>query len=190
MSYFNLLLFQATLYYQGFPIPFALPVGPYLPYQTPGITAWSVLPEIASRIAQEDQGKMLIINWTGLDCCRWWWSCFEQRIGQHSIQRSLTALLFHDFMTALVFGLVPGKRAAIIHNVFSPTCGSLSCHLQLLTFLAVLFWRTMIILTFPKRIAFSTARSLFSSSFTGFCQKGLQLYMAEILSVGSVPYSL
>uniref|UniRef100_A0A7M4FIM9 Vitellogenin-1-like n=1 Tax=Crocodylus porosus TaxID=8502 RepID=A0A7M4FIM9_CROPO len=45
----------ATLYYQGFPIPFALPVEPYQPYQSSGITAWNVLPEIASRIAQEDQ---------------------------------------------------------------------------------------------------------------------------------------
>ncbi|XP_014794486.1 PREDICTED: vitellogenin-1-like [Calidris pugnax] len=44
-----------TLYYQALRIPFTLPLGPSPTYETRDITAWNVLPEIASQIAQEDQ---------------------------------------------------------------------------------------------------------------------------------------
>ncbi|NXN46674.1 VIT1 protein, partial [Rhinoptilus africanus] len=44
-----------TLYYQALRMPFTLPLGPSPTYETRDITAWNVLPEIASQIAQEDQ---------------------------------------------------------------------------------------------------------------------------------------
>ncbi|NXN29549.1 VIT1 protein, partial [Nycticryphes semicollaris] len=44
-----------TLYYQALRIPFTLPLGPSPVYETQDITAWNVLPKIASQIAQEDQ---------------------------------------------------------------------------------------------------------------------------------------
>ncbi|XP_008489046.2 vitellogenin-1-like [Calypte anna] len=44
-----------TLYYQGLRMPFTLPLGPSPTYETQDITAWNLLPKIASQIAQEDQ---------------------------------------------------------------------------------------------------------------------------------------
>ncbi|NXP89752.1 VIT1 protein, partial [Passerina amoena] len=46
---------EVTLYCQGFRLPFTLPLGPSPAYETRDITAWNLLPEIASQIAQEDQ---------------------------------------------------------------------------------------------------------------------------------------
>ncbi|NXV57522.1 VIT1 protein, partial [Molothrus ater] len=46
---------EVTLYCQGFRLPFSLPLGPSPAYETRDITAWNLLPEIASQIAQEDQ---------------------------------------------------------------------------------------------------------------------------------------
>ncbi|KAF1660386.1 Vitellogenin-1, partial [Aptenodytes patagonicus] len=44
-----------TLYYQALRMPFTLPLGPSPTYETRDITAWNLLPEIASQITQEDQ---------------------------------------------------------------------------------------------------------------------------------------
>ncbi|NWU15716.1 VIT1 protein, partial [Cephalopterus ornatus] len=44
-----------TLYCQALRLPFTLPLGPSPAYETRGITAWNLFPEIASQIAQEDQ---------------------------------------------------------------------------------------------------------------------------------------
>ncbi|XP_059334496.1 vitellogenin-1-like [Ammospiza nelsoni] len=46
---------EVTLYCQGFRLPFTLPLGPSPAYETQDITAWNLLPAIASQIAQEDQ---------------------------------------------------------------------------------------------------------------------------------------
>ncbi|NXT03903.1 VIT1 protein, partial [Prunella fulvescens] len=46
---------EVTLYCQGFRLPFTLPLGPSPAYETRDITAWNLFPEIASKIAQEDQ---------------------------------------------------------------------------------------------------------------------------------------
>ncbi|NXX36880.1 VIT1 protein, partial [Nicator chloris] len=46
---------KVTLYYQGFRLPFTLPLGPSPAYETRDITAWNLFPAIASQIAQEDQ---------------------------------------------------------------------------------------------------------------------------------------
>ncbi|NWS98081.1 VIT1 protein, partial [Mionectes macconnelli] len=44
-----------TLYCQALRLPFTLPLGPSPAYEARDITAWNLLPEIASQIAQEDQ---------------------------------------------------------------------------------------------------------------------------------------
>ncbi|XP_064576069.1 vitellogenin-1-like isoform X2 [Zonotrichia leucophrys gambelii] len=46
---------EVTLYCQGFRLPFTLPLDPSPAYETQDITAWNLLPAIASQIAQEDQ---------------------------------------------------------------------------------------------------------------------------------------
>lgn len=57
LNVFSFLLFQVTIYCQGFRLPFTLPLGPSPDYKTRDITAWNLFPEIASQIAQEDQCK-------------------------------------------------------------------------------------------------------------------------------------
>uniref|UniRef100_A0A8C5X7S7 Phosvitin n=1 Tax=Malurus cyaneus samueli TaxID=2593467 RepID=A0A8C5X7S7_9PASS len=46
---------EVTLYCQALRLPFTLPLGPSPAYETQDITAWNLLPKIASQIAQEDQ---------------------------------------------------------------------------------------------------------------------------------------